>query len=221
MKTRTDRDVIAIKRTIDQNYDKFKHIGVFYLEKNEVFRQILASSDEEVARIAAECREGGVRWRMFPKVLAQLEKALLGGAEIVDCSLSEEKGILTLGGVPAESFVRVIERPDGAAVSFQTTGVFDCLMKANRNGRFSVKGMTLTPDTEFTLVNELAPFFEDRYSIAFRSPAFSFALSAEDAKTGKKGSVTVKLYVLEGGRLTVDDLGKYVDTSSLLLWITA
>ncbi len=92
-------------------------------------------------------------------------------------------------------------------------------MQANRYGRFSVRAMAVTPETEFTLVNELTPFWEDRYSIALKSADASFALSAEDSKTGKKGSAAIKLTVLENGRLTIDDLAKYLDTTPLLRWI--
>ena len=68
MAQRTERNIISIKRTIDQNYDKFKNIGVFYLEKNEVLAKIVSEPEESIARIADECREGGVRWRMFPSI---------------------------------------------------------------------------------------------------------------------------------------------------------
>ncbi len=218
MAQRTERNIISIKRTIDQNYDKFKHLGVFYLEKNEVLGKILSESEESIAKIADECREGGVRWRMFPKYLNKVESALLGGAEIVDLSLTEET-IDGICGKPVAEFIKVTEKADGIAVSFDVNGTFDCLMKANRNGKFTVKGMGVTPDTEFTLVNELTAFFEDRYSLALKSEAVSFAISAEDSKQGKKGSAAIKLYVLADGKLTVDDLAKYMDTSAMLLWI--
>jgi len=218
MAQRTERNIISIKRTIDQNYDKFKNLGVFYLEKNEVLARILSESEESIAKIADECREGGVRWRMFPKYLNKVESTLLGGAEIVDLSATEEK-IDSICGKPVAEFIKVTEKADGIAVSFDVTGTFDCLMKANRNGKFSVKSMGVTPETEFTLVNELTAFFEDRYSVALKSEAISFAISAEDSKQGKKGSAAIKLYVLADGKLTIDDLGKYMDTSAMLLWI--
>lgn len=218
MAQRTERNIISIKRTIDQNYDKFKHLGVFYLEKNEVLGKILSESEEGIAKIADECREGGVRWRMFSKYLNKVESALLGGAEIVDLSATEEK-IDAICGKPVADFIKVTEKADGIAVSFDVNGTFDCLMKANRNGKFSVKGLGVTPETEFTLVNELTAFFEDRYSLALKSEAVSFAISAEDSKQGKKGSAAIKLYVLADGKLTIDDLGKYMDTSAMLLWI--
>ncbi len=218
MAQRTERNIISIKRTIDQNYDKFKHIGVFYPEKNMVLEKILSEGEETIARVADECREGGVRWRMFPKYLNKLETALLNGAEIVDLSSAEEK-IDAICGKPVADFIRVTEKADGIAVSFDVTGTFDCFLKANRNGKFMVKGMAVTPDTEFTLVNELTAFFEDRYSLALKSDAVSFAISAEDSKQGKKGSAAIKLYVLADGKLIIDDLGKYMDTTSMLLWI--
>ena len=177
-----------------------------------------SSPSRRTPKIADECREGGVRWRMFPKYLNKLETALLGGAEIVDLSAAEEK-IDGICGKPVAEFIKVTEKPDGIAVSFDVTGTFDCLMKANRNGKFTVRGMGVTPETEFTLVNELTAFWEDRYSVALRSEAVSFAVSAEDSKMGKKGSAAIKLYVLADGKLIIDDLGKYMDTSSMLLWI--
>jgi len=76
-----------------------------------------------------------------------------------------------------------------------------------------------TPETEFTLVNELNAFWEDRYSLAIKSENLSVALSAEDPKTGKKGSSCVRVYVIEGDRVRIDDLGKYLDTSAMTLWI--
>ena len=218
MGQRTERNIISIKRTIDQNYDKFKNLGVFYLEKNEVLGKILSEGEESIAKIADECREGGVRWRLFSKYLNKVESALLGGAEIVDLSATEDK-IDTICGKPVCDFIKVTEKADGIAVSFNVTGTFDCLLKANRNGKFTVKGLGVTPETEFTLVNELTAFFEDRYSVALKSDAVSFAISAEDSKMGKKGSAAIKLYVLADGKLTIDDLGKYMDTSSMLLWI--
>jgi len=105
-------------------------------------------------------------------------------------------------------------------VAFNLNGTFDVLAKGNRNGTFEVSSMGITPDTTFTLVNELLPFWEDRYSVALKSENFSVALSAEDPKTGKKGSACVRIYVIEDGKVTIDDLGKYMDTSMLTLWIT-
>ena len=46
---RLERDIITIKRTIDANYDKFKTVGVFFLEKNAVLQSVLALPEEEVA----------------------------------------------------------------------------------------------------------------------------------------------------------------------------
>lgn len=218
MALRTERNLVCIKRTIEQNYDKFKTLGVFYLEKNEVLAKIAAEPEETIAKIADECRDGGVRWRRFPRYLNQVETALLDGAEIVDLSATEEK-IDAICGKPVADFIRITEKADGVAVSFAVSGTFDCLMKANRNGRFTVRGMNVSPETEFTLVNELTAFWEDRYSVALKSPAVSFALSAEDSKMGKKGSAAIKLYALADGKLTVDDLGKYIDVAPLLRWI--
>ena len=39
---RCDRSMMVIKRTIENNYDKFKTVGVFYLEKNAVLAEIAA-----------------------------------------------------------------------------------------------------------------------------------------------------------------------------------
>ena len=88
---RCDRSMMVIKRTIENNYDKFKTVGVFYLEKNAVLAEIAAKSEEEIAAIADECREMGVRWRMFAKVMGAFEKKLLDGVETLDLSQSEEK----------------------------------------------------------------------------------------------------------------------------------
>ena len=64
---RCDRSMMVIKRTIENNYDKFKTVGVFYLEKNAVLAEIAAKSEEEIAAIADECREMRLR-RSFSTV---------------------------------------------------------------------------------------------------------------------------------------------------------
>ena len=214
------RDIVSIKRTIWSNYDRFRTLPVFYLERNEVLSAVAALPDEEIAKIAADCREGGVRWRSFTKYMNKAESALLGGRELVDFSQKEERLFETVGGVPAGEFVRIREIASGAAVSFAVTGTFDLLQRGNRNGCTEIRGLGVTPETEFTVVNELLPFWEDRYSVALKSPALSFAVSAEDPKLGKKGSACVRLYVIEENRVAVDDLGKYTDTAPLTLWIT-
>ena len=213
------RDIVSIKRTIWSNYDKFRTLGVFYEERNEVLDRICQMSEEEIASIAADCREGGVRWRSFTKYMNKAESALLGDREIVDGSQEEKRLFETIGGVPAEEFVKIRETASGAVVSFNVTGTFDLLQRGNRNGCCEIRGLNVTPGTEFTAVNELLPYWEDRYSIALKSPELSFAIAAEDPKIGKKGSACVRLYVLEPGRAAVDDLGKYTDTSALTLWI--
>ncbi len=213
------RDVVSIKRTIWSNFDKFRTLGVFYLEKNAVLEKVLSEGEETVSRVANECREGGVRWRMFPKYLNKIESALIGGREIVDLTQSEEKAIDTVGGMALSDLIRVIDDPAGVKVAFNLTGSFDVLSKGNRNGCFEVKGMGITPETEFALVNELNAFWEDRYSLAIKSENLSVALSAEDPKTGKKGSSCVRIYVIEGDKIRIDDLGKYLDTSAMTLWI--
>ena len=213
------RDIVSIKRTIWSNYDRFRTLGVFYLERNEVLDAVCAMPDEEIAKIAAECREGGVRWRSFTKHMNRIESALLGNREIVDRGPSDERAFDTVAGVPAEDFVRIRETASGAAVSFRVTGTFDLLQRGNRNGCCQIRGLTVTPETEFTVVNELLPYWEDRYSLALKSPELSFAIAAEDPKIGKKGSACVRLYVMDGERVAADDLGKYTDTSALTLWI--
>lgn len=213
------RDVVSIKRTIWSNYDKFRTLGVFYLEKNAVLEKVLGESDENIARIANECREGGVRWRGFQKYLNKIEKALIGEREIIDLSKTEEKAIEAVADMSVAELVNIIEAPDGVKVSFNISGTFDVLCKGNRNGCFEVHGMGVTPNTEFTLVNELNAFWEDRYSVALKSEGFSVALSAEDPGTGKKGSACVRIYIIEGDRIIIDDLGKYIDTSSMTLWV--
>ncbi len=213
------RDVVSIKRTIWSNFDKFRTLGVFYLEKNAVLEKVLSEGEETVSRVANECREGGVRWRMFPKYLHKIESALIGGREIIDMTQNEEKAIDTVAGMALSDLIRVIDDPAGVKVAFNLTGSFDVLAKGNRNGCFEVKGLGVTPETEFTLVNELNAFWEDRYSLAIKSENLSVALSAEDPKTGKKGSSCVRVYVIEGDRVRIDDLGKYLDTSAMTLWI--
>ena len=107
----------------------------------------------------------------------------------------------------------------GVNLSFETTGVYDVYSKMNRNGCFEVSGMNVTPATEFTVVNELNTFWEDRYSVALKSDAVSFAVSVEDPKTGKKGGALARIYVFKDGNLYVDDLAKYMDTTALTMWI--
>ncbi|MBQ5355424.1 MAG: hypothetical protein IIU08_06095, partial [Clostridia bacterium] len=85
------RDIVSVKRTIWSNYDRFRTLGVFYLERNEVLDAVCALSDEDLHRVAEDCREGGVRWRSFTKYMNKAESALLGNREIVDLSQSEEK----------------------------------------------------------------------------------------------------------------------------------
>lgn len=213
---RCDRNLLTIKRTIDNNYDKLKTIGVFYLEKNAVLSEIAKYPPEEIARIADECREMGVRWRMFAKTLGKFESAVLDGVEIADLSASEEK-------IPgADGLISVYPVLDGVQISFAVDGTFHVLGKMNRNGKYEIDGVHVTPETRFTVVNELLPFWEDRYSVALRSADGEnrwYAISVEDPKTGKKGSACVKLYVRCGNRLWMDDLAKYVDCSELLRWI--
>ncbi len=213
------RDIVSIKRTIWSNYDRFRTLGVFYLERNEVLDRICAMPEEEIAKIAAECREGGVRWRSFTKHMNKIESALLGNREIVDLGQSDERAFDTVAGVPAEEFVKIRETASGVCVSFSVTGTFDLLQRGNRNGCFQISGLRVTPETEFTVVNELLPYWEDRYSLALKSPELSFAISAEDPKIGKKGSACVRLYVMDENRVAADDLGKYTDTAPLTLWI--
>ncbi len=214
------RDVISIKRTIWSNYERFRTLGIFYQERNEVLAGVLELPDAEIAAIAEECRAGGVRWRGFMKHLTKIEAALIGGREIVDLSREESRGLETINGVPAADFVSVREKPDGAAVSFAVDGRFDVLARGNRNGCFFTRNMKVDGETEFTLVNELLPFWEDKYSLALRSGEFSFALFAEDPKTGKKGGACIRITVIENGRIVTDDLGKYMDVSPLTLWVT-
>jgi len=213
------RDVVSIKRVIWSNYDKFRTLSVFYTERNEVLKKVLEQDDETVARIADECREGGTRWRGFTKYMNKLETAFVGEREIVDLSQTDEKALTTVGGVDVKDFVKILEKNDGVAVSFAVNGTFDVLTKGNRNGVGDFRNVGVTESTEFTVVNELLPFWEDRYSVALKSENLSFAISAEDPKTGKKGSACVRLYVIEPNRVVIDDLGKYVDTTALTLWI--
>ena len=214
------RDIVSIKRTIWSNYDRFRTLPVFYLERNEVLDAVAALPEEEIAEIAADCREGGVRWRSFTKYMNKIESALLAGREVIDWSQKDEPLFETVAGVPVSDFVKIEERASGAAVSFAVRGTFDLLQRGNRNGCTEIRGLPVTPETSFTVVNELLPYWEDRYSVALKSPGLSFAISAEDPKLGKKGTSCIRLYVIEEGAVKIDDLGKYTDTTPLTLWIT-
>ncbi len=214
------RDIVSIKRTIWSNYDRFRTLPVFYLERNEVLDAVAALPEEEIAQIAADCREGGVRWRSFANYMNRIESALLAGREVLDWSQKEEPLFETVAGVPVSEFVKIGERASGAAVSFAVDGTFDLLQRGNRNGCTEIRGLRVTPETSFTVVNELLPYWEDRYSVALKSPSLSFAISAEDPKLGKKGTSCIRLYVIGEGAVKIDDLGKYTDTTPLTLWIT-
>ena len=216
MNKRLDRNIISIKRTIWSNFDKFRTLGVFYLERNAVLNKIVSLPEEEISKIADECREGGVRWRGFVKHLNKIESALLGEREIIDMS---QTSALAFDEAEVRDLVKVCESASGVSVSFNLDGKFDVLQKGNRNGCFEVKNINVTPETEFTLVNELLPFWEDRYSVALKSDKISVAISSEDPKTGKKGSACAKLYVIDEKSVRIDDLGKYIDTSALTRWI--
>ena len=216
---RRDRDLVSIKRVIWSNYERFRTLGVFFVEKKEVLDVIAAKDDETIAAIAAECREGGVRWRGFTKYLTKIEKSLIGEREIVDLSMTDDRALEHIRCINVADFVKIIEKPSGVAVSFNVSGKFDVLAKGNRNGVTDIKAVGVTPETEFTVVDELLPFWEDRYSVALKSENLSFAISAEDPKTGKKGSACVRIYVIEDSRVVIDDLGKYTDTSALTQWI--
>ena len=214
------RDIVSIKRTIWSNYDRFRTLPVFYLERNEVLDAVAALPEEQIAEIAADCREGGVRWRSFVKYMNKIESALLAGREVLDWSQKDEPLLESIAGVPVSDFVKIEERASGAAVSFAVRGTFDLLQRGNRNGCTEIRGLSVTPETSFTVVNELLPYWEDRYSVALKSPGLSFAISAEDPKLGKKGTSCIRLYVIEEGTVKTDDLGKYIDTTPLTLWIT-
>lgn len=213
---RLDRNIISIKRTIWSNFDKFRTLGVFYLERNAVLNKVASLPEEEVAKIAGECREGGVRWRGFVKYLGKIEASLLGEREIIDMS---QKSELAFDENEIKDLVTVRESASGVAVSLNLNGKFDILQKGNRNGCFELKNVTVSPETEFTLVNELLPFWEDRYSVALKSEELSVAISSEDPKTGKKGSACAKIYLIDEKRVRIDDLGKYIDTTALTRWI--
>jgi hypothetical protein len=213
---RLDRNIISIKRTIWSNFDKFRTLGVFYLERNAVLNKVASLPEEEIAKIADECREGGVRWRNFVKYLGKIEASLLGEREIIDMS---QKSELAFDSDEIKGLVSVRESASGVAVALNLTGKFDILQKGNRNGCFELKNVTVSPETEFTLVNELLPFWEDRYSVALKSDKLSVAISSEDPKTGKKGSACAKIYVIDEKRIRIDDLGKYIDTTALTRWI--
>jgi len=215
---RRTRDIVSIKRTIASNYDKFRSLSLFFHERKAVLDKIVSLPDDAIAQIANECREGGVRWRAFTKYMNKIEGALLTG-EVIDKSADEERALDTIAGVPVADFIKIKETASGVNLSFETTGVYDVYAKMNRNGCFEVSGMNVTPATEFTVVNELNTFWEDRYSIALKSEAVSFAVSVEDPKTGKKGGALARIYVFRDGSLFVDDLAKYMDTSALTLWI--
>ena len=69
------RDIVSVKRTIWSNYERFRMLGIFFLERNMVLDAVCAMSEEEIAKIAADCREGGVRWRSFTKHMNKIEAA--------------------------------------------------------------------------------------------------------------------------------------------------
>ena len=216
---RLDRNIISIKRTIWSNFDKFRTLGVFYLERNAVLDKVASLPEEEVAKIADECREGGVRWRNFVKHLNKIEASLLGEREIIDKSQTSELAFGAIDGKSIADLVTVREIEAGVSISFDLEGTFDILQKGNRNGCFQLRNVTVSPETEFTLVNELLPFWEDRYSVALKSDALSVAISSEVPKTGKKGSACAKIYVIDEKTVRIDDLGKYIDTTALTRWI--
>lgn len=144
-----------------------------------------------------------------------VDKMLIKGREILDFSENAEKG---LDGAP-EGFLSSIEIKDDVAdvkILFNESLKADVYQFFGRGSSNEIKGLSITPDTEFSLRRKFNSYWEEGFGIAFRNENFWLAIKAEASGEGIKGLAMIKVIVYTDEKYIIDDAAKYFDVTPLI-----
>lgn len=148
------------------------------------------------------------------KVAARLYKTLTDGLNCVNATCEQLEDV---SGNLKELFSGIkVERSVGTVgISIPVNGTFDAELQQNRS-RTSIKGINVTSDTWFEVVNVFSAYKGDAAGVCLTGKDFWIGVVRADAPSGMKGVNMVRIIYKDNHTLVVDDLSKYTDVSALL-----
>lgn len=137
------------------------------------------------------------------------ERKIISGLKSGELILPE-KAKQILQGIKTEKQAGILY------ASFPLEGQFNVVIKKQRGAVFKADNITIKPhDNKFLLINPMAVYGNENYSIAFRSfdESFGFAIMYGPSITGAKGKNMLKVSYFDPEAYYIDDASKYRNAS--------
>lgn len=183
-----------------------RHLNEFYRVPELLFTDLTATDVE-----ALDQKGKGALTQIINKV----EKNIMGSREIIDYSDTEER--LPENLIPILKKIQGFWENNELIIKPKLSGVFDFIQKSNRTTVTEIRNLLLEENTEFFLRSGFNLYWEEKYSLAWRTPDFGLALYTASAAGGGKGQARVLVKVLQKDALYIDNGAKYFDVTSFLV----
>lgn len=182
-----------------------RNLNEFYRVPELIFSELEAQDVELLERRGKSA---------IQQIINKVENSLLKGRNILD--LSEETELLPEEAAKIAKAIQGYWQNNELIIKPNLTGAFDFVQKSNRTTAIEIKSIKCTQASEFTLRSSFNLYWEERYSLAWRSDQFSLALLATSAARGGKGQARLLIKILLENSLYIDDLSKYIETEAFL-----
>jgi len=204
------RDINEIRSAIKYMDYKPVMLAKFYDIKSLLFKEIL--ENEDYYKVASILPNPGNDNKIV-KCVNILDKKYMAGREVVDCTK-------TPGAIPAEAAevlksIRATEDPVSVKLSFGKEMKAEVYMNIPRGNSLTISDMTITPETELTVMNLYNTYYTEGFTLALHFDDFAVAIEPS-ALDGIKGQGDVFVYAMTKNAIYKDFGSRYFDVAAIL-----
>ena len=204
------RDINEIQSAIKYMDYKPVMLAKFYDIKSLLFKEIL--ENEDYYKVASILPNPGNDNKIV-KCVNILDKKYMAGREVVDCTK-------TPGAIPAEAAevlksIRATEDPVSVKLSFGKEMKAEVYMNIPRGNSLTISDMTITPETELTVMNLYNTYYTEGFTLALHFDDFAVAIEPS-ALDGIKGQGDVFVYAMTKNAIYKDFGSRYFDVAAIL-----
>ena len=185
-------------------------LAKFYDIKRLLFKEIL--ENEDYYKVASILPNPGNDNKIV-KCVNILDKKYMAGREVVDCTK-------TPGAIPAEAAevlksIRATEDPVSVKLSFGKEMKAEVYMNIPRGNSLTISDMTITPETELTVMTLYNTYYTEGFTLALHFDDFAVAIEPS-ALDGIKGQGDVFVYAMTKNAIYKDFGSRYFDVAAIL-----
>ena len=188
----------------------YEDLGVFRVFDNakEVLLKALLQETDNVSYKNID------RWAagngQLQSALKKIRKNRFGNVTVID-GFGEEAPILPADWQEKVKGIRAVQTETALEIIPGIAGVFDYYKTCGKDGQDHIRGLAASENTAFVCRDKLNGYAETYFSIALKSPEFSFALYTMPNNLPIKGTALLGVTLLLGDTLYVENAAKYFD----------